>query len=169
MGKGGVSTVAMSVQGHKMPQTEPRHGRGRCMSILDGARRGSKMYEGIGLLVIELTRSTLKFTQRNLGERILVEKEWEGVCTFPLLWEPVRGSIRANGGTRRIITRPPFSGPSIPFTFVLSSTKVLSLSYHQKHSLFTLICIFFYPTKHNHRAIWRASTVHYFMKPGSMA
>ena len=65
------------------------------MSMLDGARRGILMYEGIGLLVMELTRSTLKFTQRNLGERILVEKRMGGRVYLSLIM--VRGSIDANG------------------------------------------------------------------------
>ena len=68
---------------------------GACSTVPEWVARSMKEF---GLLVIELTRSTLKFTQRNFGERILVEREWEGVCTFPLLWDKVRGSIHANGG-----------------------------------------------------------------------
>ena len=53
--------------------------------MLDGARRCILMYEGIGLLVTELTRSTLKFTQRKLGERILVEKRMGGRVYLSLI------------------------------------------------------------------------------------
>ena len=79
------------------------------------------MYEGIGLLVMELTRSTLKFTQRKLGERILVEKRMGGrvYLSFPLLWCGARSTLM--GSTKRIITRPPASDPAflgIPVTIV---------------------------------------------------